>query len=166
MAVLTPTNLSSRDTSVVTRTTGRCAPKITHFSNKKLYWNSCGGGVFLRHSQLLRLCSVGYTHIKAHGPLVEWNGQWKTAVLGENTPLVPLCPPQIPHRLAWEYLLLFLSSPPLNVSTAKRLAQILTLLSCYALFISEICKAFLLASRYGATPGCGQRTLSIRDDPL
>ena len=86
-----------------------------------------------------------------------WNDtDWKTAVLGEDTPLAPLRPPQIPHGLIWEYLLLFLPSPPLNVSTAKRLAQILTLLSGYALFISEICKAFLLASQHGATPGCGR----------
>jgi hypothetical protein len=122
--------------------------------------------VILRNCQLLRSCSVGYTHIYAHGSLVEWHGQWKTAVLGENTPLAPLCPPQIPQGLAWEYMFLFYPALPLDVSIAKLLAQILTLLSGYVLFISGICKVVLLASRHGAAPGCGQRALSIRDDPL
>jgi hypothetical protein len=30
---------------------------------------------------------------------VEWNWQGKTEVLGEKPVPVPLCPPQIPHRL-------------------------------------------------------------------
>jgi hypothetical protein len=35
--------------------------------------------------------------------LVEWNWQGKTEVLGENPVPVPLCPPQIPHGLTWNW---------------------------------------------------------------
>lgn len=109
MAVLPPNNLSSRDTSVVTRKSGRCSPKITHFSNK----NCIGIHVtcFLATLSNVKIIERRYKNINEYGPLVEWHGQWKTAVLGENTPLAPLCPPQIPHGLPWEYLLLFYPAP-------------------------------------------------------
>jgi hypothetical protein len=35
----------------------------------------------------------------SNGALVGWNWQGKTEVLGEKPVPVPLCPPQIPHRL-------------------------------------------------------------------
>jgi hypothetical protein len=34
---------------------------------------------------------------------VEWNWQGKTEVLGEKPLPVPLCPPQIPHGLTWDW---------------------------------------------------------------
>jgi hypothetical protein len=37
-----------------------------------------------------------------NGALVEWNWQGKTEVLGEKPVPVPLCPPQIPHKLTWD----------------------------------------------------------------
>jgi hypothetical protein len=36
----------------------------------------------------------------SNGAPMEWNWQGKTEVLGEKPVPVPLCPPQIPHRLA------------------------------------------------------------------
>jgi hypothetical protein len=38
-----------------------------------------------------------------YGALKEWYWQAKTKVLGEKSVPVPLCPPQIPHEVAWDW---------------------------------------------------------------
>ena len=38
--------------------------------------------------------------------LVEWYWQGKTEVLGENHVLLPICQPQISHRLTWDFFFL------------------------------------------------------------
>jgi hypothetical protein len=48
------------------------------------------------------LYSVGGRWMNEYGALVEWYWQGKTEVLGEKTVPVPLCPPQISHRLTWD----------------------------------------------------------------
>jgi hypothetical protein len=37
-----------------------------------------------------------------YAALVEWYWQGTTKVLGEETVLVSLCPPKLPHGLAWD----------------------------------------------------------------
>jgi hypothetical protein len=56
-------------------------------------------------------------------------------------------------------MLLLYAAHPTRLQ-CEALATDITILSGYVLFISEICIAFLLAPRHGATPGCGQRAVN------
>jgi len=49
------------------------------------------------------LTPPGQLKDKELGPLVEWYKQGTAEVMGEKFVPVPLCPPQIPHGLTWNY---------------------------------------------------------------
>jgi hypothetical protein len=62
---------------------------------------------YLMISQLLRLCNTCDRWMNKYGALMEWNWQGETNILHEIPVPVPLCPPQIPQRLDWDWIRFF-----------------------------------------------------------